>query len=37
MGTKKGIKEINQIISQKINIEGFKTSLLKKDFDFSVL
>ena len=37
MGTKKGIKEINQVISQKMNIEKWKTSLLKKDFDFSVL
>ncbi|MCJ7580009.1 MAG: FAD-dependent oxidoreductase [Candidatus Aminicenantes bacterium] len=37
MGTKKGIKEINQLISQKINIEEFKTSLLNKDFDFSAL
>jgi nitrite reductase (NADH) large subunit len=37
MGTRKGVKEINQVISQKINIEKWKTSLLKKDFDFSVL
>ncbi|MFC2160496.1 NAD(P)/FAD-dependent oxidoreductase [Acidobacteriota bacterium] len=37
MGTKKGIKEINQVISRKMNIEEFKTSLLKKDFDFSEL
>jgi nitrite reductase (NADH) large subunit len=37
MGTKKGIKEINQMISQKMNIEKWKTSLLKEDFDFSVL
>ncbi len=37
IGTKKGVKEINQVISQKMNIETFKTSILKKDFDFSVL
>jgi len=37
MGTKKGIKEINQVISQKMNIEKWKTSLLEENFDFSVL
>lgn len=37
MGTKKGVNEINQIISQKMNIEKWKTSLIKKDFDFSVI
>jgi len=37
MGTKKGVNEINRIISQKINIEKHKTSLLEDDFDYSVL
>lgn len=37
MGTKKGVKEINQLISKKKNIEKWKNSLLHKDFDFSVV
>jgi len=37
MGTKKGVNEINRIISQKINIEKHRTSLLEDDFDYSVL
>jgi nitrite reductase (NADH) large subunit len=37
MGTKKGVNEISRIISQKINIEKHKTSLLEDDFDYSVL
>ncbi|TET71859.1 MAG: NAD(P)/FAD-dependent oxidoreductase [Candidatus Aminicenantes bacterium] len=37
MGTKKGVNEINRIISQKINIEKHKISLLEDDFDYSVL
>ena len=37
MGTKKGVNEIIRVISQKINIEKHKTSLLEDDFDYSVL
>jgi nitrite reductase (NADH) large subunit len=37
MGTKKGAGEINRLISQKINVEKFKDSLLDDDFDYSVL
>ena len=37
MGTKKGVNEISRIISQKINIEKHKISLLEDDFDYSVL
>lgn len=37
MGTKKGVHEIIRIISQKINIEKHKISLLEDDFDYSVL
>jgi nitrite reductase (NADH) large subunit len=37
MGTKKGVNEINRLISQKINIEKHKISLLEDDFDYSVL
>jgi len=37
MGTKKGVNEIIRIISQKINIEKHKISLLEDDFDYSVL
>jgi len=37
MGTKKGVNEISRVISQKINIEKHKTSLLEDDFDYSVL
>jgi len=37
MGTKKGVSEISRIISQKINVEKHKISLLEDDFDYSVL
>jgi nitrite reductase (NADH) large subunit len=37
IGTKKGVSEINRIISQKINVEKHKDSLLEEDFDYSVL
>jgi nitrite reductase (NADH) large subunit len=37
MGTKKGVNEISRIISQKINIEKHKTSLLEDDFEYAVL
>lgn len=37
MGTKKGISEISRIISQKLNVEKHKISLLEDDFDYSVL
>ncbi len=37
MGTKKGISELDRIISQKTSIEDWKDSILEDDFDFSVL
>ena len=37
IGTKKGVSEISRIISQKINVEKHKISLLEDDFDYSVL
>jgi len=37
VGTKKGVDQINRIISQKANVEKWKDSLLEDDFDFSVL
>jgi nitrite reductase (NADH) large subunit len=37
MGTKKGAGEINRLISQKINVEKHKDSLLEDDFDYTVL
>lgn len=37
IGTKKGVSEINRIISQKINVERWKDSLVEDDFDYSVL
>jgi nitrite reductase (NADH) large subunit len=37
MGTKKGVDQINRIISKKANVEKWKDSLLEEDFDFSVL
>jgi len=37
MGTKKGVNEISRIITQKINVEKWKNSLLEDDFDFSLL
>jgi len=37
MGTKEGVNEINRLIFQKTNVEKWKESLLKDDFDFSGL
>lgn len=37
MGTKKAVDQINRIILQKADVEKWKDSLLKEDFDFSVL
>lgn len=37
IGTKKGVSEISRLISQKVNIEKWKESLLDDDFDFSQL
>lgn len=37
MGTKMGISELDRIISQKINIEKWKDSILEDDFDLSVI
>ena len=37
MDTKKGAGEISRIISQKLNVEKHKVSLLEDDFDYSVL
>lgn len=37
MGTKKGVNEINRIISQKVNVEKWKHSMLEEDFDFSII
>jgi nitrite reductase (NADH) large subunit len=37
MGTKKGVSDISRLISQKINVEKHKDSLLEDDFDYSVL
>ena len=37
IGTKKGVSEINRLISQKVNVEKWKESLLDDDFDFSLL
>ncbi len=37
MGTKKGASEINRLISQKVNVEKHKISLLEDDFDYSIL
>jgi nitrite reductase (NADH) large subunit len=37
IGTKKGVSEINRIISRKISVEIHKDSLLEDDFDYSVL
>ncbi len=37
LGTKKGVNEISRAITQKINVEKWKDSLLEDDFDFSVL
>ena len=37
IGTKKNVREISQLISQKVNVDKWKESLLDDDFDFSVL
>jgi len=37
IGTKKGVSEISGLISQKVNVEKWKESLLDDDFDFSLL
>jgi len=37
MGTKEGVNEISRLISQKTNIKKWKESILKDNFDFSVL
>lgn len=37
IGTKKNVNEISQLISQKVNVEKWKESLLDDDFDYSVI
>jgi len=37
LGTKKSVSEISRLISQKVNVEKWKDSLLDDDFDYSVL
>jgi len=37
MGTKQGVNEISQMVTQKMNVQKWKESLLLDDFDFSVL
>lgn len=37
MGTKKGVDNINRLITQKTNVEKRKNSLLDDGFDFSIL
>lgn len=37
MGTKKGVNEISRIITERINVERWKNSLLEDDFDFQLL
>ena len=37
MGTKKGVDEINRLISRKVNVGKWKNSLLEDEFDFSTL
>jgi len=37
VGTKKGVDHISRAISEKKNIEKWKLSILKEDFDFSLL
>lgn len=37
IGTKKNVSEISQLISQKVNVEKWKESLLDDDFDYSVI
>ena len=37
MGTKKGMNEVNRLISKKTKVTKWKRSLLEDDFDFSVI
>jgi nitrite reductase (NADH) large subunit len=37
MGTKKGVNEVSRIITERINVERWKDSLLEDDFDFHLL
>jgi nitrite reductase (NADH) large subunit len=37
MGTKKGVHEVSRIITERINVERWKDSLLEDDFDFHLL
>ena len=37
MGTKQGVNEISQMVTQRMNVQKWKDSLLQDDFDFSVL
>ena len=37
IGTKKNVSDISQLISQKVNVEKWKESLLDDDFDYSVI
>jgi nitrite reductase (NADH) large subunit len=37
MGTKQGVDHISRIISEKKNVEKWKDSILKEDFDFTLL
>lgn len=37
MGTKKGVDDINRLITQKTNVEKWKKFLLADDFDYSIL
>jgi nitrite reductase (NADH) large subunit len=37
IGTNKNVNEISQLISQKVNVEKWKESLLDDDFDYSVI
>jgi nitrite reductase (NADH) large subunit len=37
MGTKKGVNELNRLITEKINVERWKDSLLEDDFDFRLI
>jgi nitrite reductase (NADH) large subunit len=37
MGTKQGVNEISRMVTQKMNVQKWKDSLLRDDFDFTVL
>ena len=37
MGTKNGVNGISRAVTQKLNVERWKQSLLEDDFDFSIL